>query len=139
MAQLDPASDDSDAIPIANGSSTEKRALSRIERRLTDEDLRHPGVQKMILDRLDVAEEQLAAQEALRDNYHEATKELAIAQSSLKRISALDTLQSTTLGVGCLILGFLPAAWGDWRMTVIAAASGIALVMGSFFAKRRNQ
>ncbi|MEW5697683.1 hypothetical protein [Pseudomonas synxantha] len=139
MSQLDQASDDSDAIPVKNESATEKRALSRIERRLDDEELKHPGVQKMILDRMDVAEEKNASLEKFRTDYYEAMQNLAVANSSLKRMESLDTVQSTMLGVGCLVLGFLTTAWGNWPLTVVVAVSGVGLVGGSVLSKRSNQ
>lgn len=138
MGQLDQASDDSDAIPIKNDGLTEKRALSSVERRLTDEDLKHPGVQKLILDRLDLAEEKITRLERYRSDYYETNTLLAVAESSLKRITSLDTMQSTMLGVGCLFLGYLPTAWGNWSITAIAAVGGGALVIGSYVSKRSN-
>ncbi|MGY3026190.1 hypothetical protein ACVWXR_004025 [Pseudomonas lurida] len=139
MNQLDQASDDSDAVPVRNESPSEKRALSKIERRLNDEELKHPGVQKMILDRLDVSEEKNKNLEKFRSDYYEVKSNLAVAESSLKRMASLDTVQSTMLGVGCLVLGYLPTAWGDWQLTSIVFASGAALVSGSYWSKRSNQ
>ncbi|NBB33096.1 hypothetical protein [Pseudomonas sp. BC115LW] len=139
MSQLDQASDEIDAIPVKNESATEKRALSRIERRLDDEDLKHPGVQKMILDRMDVAEEKNESLEKFRTDYYEVMQNLAVAKSSLKRMESLDTAQSTMLGVGCLVLGYVPTAWGNWPLTIIATVAGLGLVSGSFLSKRSNQ
>ncbi|WP_130927909.1 hypothetical protein [Pseudomonas sp. Sample_14] len=139
MGQIDQASDDSDAIPVRNESPVEKRALARVERRLNDDELKGPGVQKMILDRLDVAEEQILILEKFRSDYYEVKSSLAVAESSLKRMASLDTVQSTMLGVGCLVLGYLPTAWGNWPLTFIVVIGGTALVGGSFWSKRSNQ
>lgn len=139
MAEVDQVSDDSDAIPVRNESAVEKRALARVERRLSDEELKNPGVQKMILDRLDVAEEQIQMLEQFRSDYYDVKSRLAVSESSLKRMNSLDTTQSTMLGVGCLFLGYLPAAWGDWPLTIVGAVGGLALIGGSFWSKRSNQ
>ncbi|BAQ75130.1 putative uncharacterized protein [Pseudomonas sp. Os17] len=139
MGQVDQASDDSDAVEIKNEAPTEKRALARVERRLNDEELKHPGVQKMILDRLDVAEETILTLEKFRSDYYETKSDLAVSESALKRITSLDTLQSATLGVGCLILGYLPTAWGNWPLTFLAFFGGVVLVGGSVWSKRGNQ
>lgn len=93
----------------------------------------------MILDRLDVAEEQISHLEKFRSDFFESERKLAVAESSLKRLSSLDTVQSTMLGVGCLVLGYIPTAWGNWSLTAVVAVSGIALVVASFISKRSNQ
>lgn len=138
MAELDSASDDSDAIPVRNDGANEKRALSKVERILSDDEISHSGVQKMILDRLDMAEEKVVALERFREDYHEAMRELAVAKSTLERVASLDTMQSTMLGLGCLVLGFIPTAWGNWPLTVLAAVVGLGLISGSYSSKRKK-
>ncbi|MNG01535.1 hypothetical protein D3C84_845230 [compost metagenome] len=95
-------------------------------------------MQKLILDRLDLAEEKITKLEKYRTDYYETSTALAVAESSLKRIASLDTMQSTTLGIGCLFLGYVPTAWGNWPLTIISAFAGIAFVIASFISKRRN-
>lgn len=139
MAQVDQASDDSDAIELKDNAQTEKRALSRVERQLNDDELKHPGVQKMILDRLHVAEINISALERFRTAYYDVKSKLAVAESSSKRVASLDTLQSAALGVGCLILGYLPTAWGNWPLAFVVFFGGAGLVGGSVWSKWSNK
>ncbi|WP_339069612.1 hypothetical protein WIN67_17615 [Pseudomonas idahonensis] len=138
MAELDSASDDSDAILVKNEGANEKRALSRIERILSDDEMSHSGVQKMILDRLDVAEDKVVVLERVRDEFYDVKRELAVAKATIERVASLDTMQSTMLGVGCLILGYIPTAWGNVSLTILACVTGLGLVGGSYSSKRKK-
>jgi hypothetical protein len=131
--------DDSGAMPVAQQETPKRDALAGVERLLSIADMQHAGVQKMVLDRLDRAEAGVRELERYRDQYYVVKEQLAVTASNLERVLSLDVLQSTMLGVGCMTLGFLPTAWGNWKLTVIAAIAGIGLVAGSYFSKARKR
>ncbi|WP_321792786.1 hypothetical protein [Caballeronia sp. J97] len=132
------APDDSGATPIGNEEPTKRDALSGVDRVVQLADLNHPGVQKLVLDRLDRAEARVLELERYRQDYHDTREKLVVAESSLKRIMSLDVLQSTLLGVGCMAIGLLPTAWGNWGLFCIGGLGGLAMVVGSFVSKFRN-
>jgi hypothetical protein len=134
MASEDQVPDDSGATPVGGGH--EKQALSGIDRVVTTEDLAHPGVQKLILDRLDRAEATIRHLERYERDFHEVREKLVVAESSLRRLSSLDILQSVVLGVGCVMLGFIPSVWGRWGLVALVTTGGLALVGGCYFSKR---
>ncbi|MBD8900010.1 hypothetical protein [Rhodanobacter sp. DHG33] len=137
MSQME-VPDDSGAVRVEADTSA-KRALSGVELRLTSEELRQPGVQKLLIDRLYGAEQEIESLKRLRSDFH-STRELLIeAQSAQKRYTSLDALQSTLLGVGCLVLGFLPTVWGRWQEFALVLVAGLGLLGASVQSKRSNK
>lgn len=73
---------------IAEDAPKSRSALSRLKRELSDEELKEPGVQKMLLDSLFRAEEDNARLMSLRDKYHEADKQNCVLNEKMKRTTA---------------------------------------------------
>lgn len=130
--------DESGATPVPSRDSTNKDALSGVDRTLQLSDLKEVGVQKMVLDRLDRAEVRVRRAEMMELDYYDTREKLVEARSSLKRLQAQDGLQDAVLAVGSALLGFLPSAWGNWGLTFMVLLGSVVLVGGVLLSKRKN-
>jgi hypothetical protein len=116
-----------------------KHALSDINLKLKPNDLKQPGVQKLLIDRLYAVEAELKSMKLLREQYH-ATRELLItAQSNQTRYKSLDFMQSALLAAGFLVFGFLPYVWGKWAEFFLIAFAGLLLVGACLLSKWSNE
>jgi hypothetical protein len=138
MEQEDLVPDDAGAVPVAAEDAMTKDALAGVDRSLQLSDLKEIGVQKMVLDRLDKTEAQNRRLEKMRIEYYETREQLAVAESSLKRLNSLDVMQDAGLSVGSLLIGFLPSAWGNWGLTALVFLGGIVLIGAVVVSKKRN-
>lgn len=96
--------DDSN-VTIVNDATTKGKALSRLKRELSDEDLASPGAQKLLIDRLEKAEEDLLVLDRFRDNFHDVDKRLAVAQGKLYRNTSIEILSGGTIAIGGAAIG----------------------------------
>jgi hypothetical protein len=108
-------------------------ALRNIERELTPTDLNNnPAALKMVLDRLDKAEEDCGRLQGYEERFHEADKKAAVLQQKIDSLVGFDILHSMLLGVGGIMIGvgqgILNAtpwpAWVIMSLGVIAIGSG---------------
>jgi len=127
MADTEIPEEDS-ATPVADNTPQPKRkALSRIKRELTDEDLASPGVQKLLIDQIEKTEEQLNDLERYRDKFYQTDKDLAVSNGKLKRHGALEILSSGALAVGGAAVGYAPNAWASQPTGYMVLGIGIVL------------
>lgn len=133
--------DDSGAVTVMTVDSfgQKARALSAITRELSNDDLNHPGVHKLLIANLDAAEDRCEDLERFRDQYYNADRELAVAKSEMKRLRDNDLIRSGMLGVGSLMLGYVPNSGSNWGLGVILAVGGLILIGVSLYAKPREQ
>ncbi|HTV84379.1 MAG TPA: hypothetical protein VME63_03185 [Dyella sp.] len=130
--------DDSGAT-TSGVEATPKSALAGIDLKVTPNELKQPGVQKLLIDRLYKAETELESMKKFREKYHDTREQLIAAESAQKRYSSLDSMQSSLLGVGCLVLGFLPYAWEHWAEFILIAIAGFSLLGACLLSKRSNK
>ncbi len=91
-------------LPTQEGStiapSSKRQVFRNIRRQLTDEDLASPGVQKLILDELELAEADCEFLESYVERYHDADKRAAILEEKLKTHSSIEIFFGVGVGIG---------------------------------------
>ena len=115
--------------------SGRRQAFKDIRRQLTEADLSTPGVQKMLLEDLQLAEDKCDILEGYVERFHEADKRAAVLEEKLITQNALEILFAVGLGVGCGIIGVTPLFWDATSKGPIALAIGVLLVGGATGAR----
>jgi hypothetical protein len=110
-------------------------ALSRLTRELSDDDLKSPGVQKLLLELLAEAEKEVAALKSFRANYHEADKRNGVLEEKLKKHTALEIASIAMLAVGGGIMGLAPKMWSQQPAGWVLLITGAVLVIGGIATK----
>ena len=85
------------------------RPFRDLSRKLSPEELRGTGTQKMILDLLDQLQDENEELKEFKERFHERDKEVAVLLERLKKSKAQDIVIGATLAGGSLILGHLPS------------------------------
>lgn len=129
-----------DGNPDAEGiTKADPHAFSRLERRLTPEELASSGVHKMLL--LDWDTNQALKKEfgALTTKYHEVKEGLAVMTAERKPKSALQFSQDMMLALGGVMAGYAPSigkAGAPWTTdAVIAFWLGIGFIIAAGITK----
>lgn len=139
MEETDALPDEAGSIPVVTSDEppSKRRALSIVKRELSDDDLNHPGVQKLLIDELEKAESYCSGLERFRDKFYAADRDLAVAKADIERLTSHDILRSGVLGVGSLMLGYLPSSFGNWGLTALLSVGGVVLIGVSLHTKPR--
>jgi hypothetical protein len=123
--------DDSGAQPSGEPLPKSRKALSRLQRELSHEDLATPGVQKMLIEELERAEDELSDAKFFRDKFHLADKDLAVTKEKLKGWTAMEIISTASIAVGAAAFAYAPEAaktpYGGW---VVAAGAFILTIIG---------
>lgn len=137
MAEIETVPDEHSAIPIAEDavSHPKLKALSRIKRDLTDDELQSSGVQKLLVDKYEESQELVAELRGYRDAFATADKGLAVANQRLHRHKAFEILSGSGLVVGAAMIGYAPNAWASQPTGWMILAFGIVLTIGGGTAK----
>ncbi|MBD9479853.1 hypothetical protein [Pseudoxanthomonas sp. PXM02] len=139
MTQEDQAPDDVGAQPVDAAEKPKKDALSSLDLEVKLTDLKHLGVQKLVLDRLNKAESRIRVLEETAVGFNDLRVKHAKEEARVDHLLEADLLQSVMLAFGSLIVGFLPALWGNELYASLAVILGGALVLGSVSSKRRSR
>lgn len=135
MADKETQPDEAGAEPVLQREPKVRRALASVKRELTDEELASPGVQKLLLDMLQRAEEENAALKPFRDKYYEADKQKGILEEKLKLHVAFEVISTAGIAVGAAAIVFAPFAWAHEPDGAIALGFGIVCTIGGIVAK----
>lgn len=127
--------DDSGAKPVSSQEPKTRRALSRLKRELTDEELNSSGVPKLLLDSLERAEEENAELKSFRDKYYESDKQKAILGEKLKTRVALEIVSTGCVAVGAAAIVYAPVGWEHQPNGEIALGFGIVMTIVGIVAK----
>jgi serine phosphatase RsbU (regulator of sigma subunit) len=111
------------------------RALSRLKRELTDEELATPGVTKMLLEELERRRDENSELQSFRDRFYNADKELSIANEKLKNNFSGEIISTACLAVGAAALVYAPVVWDEQPSGWIALIFGAVLTLGGIAAK----
>jgi VIT1/CCC1 family predicted Fe2+/Mn2+ transporter len=83
-------------------------ALQNLRRQLTDEELATPGVQKLLLDMVEVAETEKESIKEYVQKYNEADKKASILAEKLNKDRKIDVFFGVGIGLGGVIIGLSP-------------------------------
>lgn len=86
--------------------SLKEKPLSRVNRVLTEEDLKSAGVRKMLLGQLDEYDQCKCDLVEVRNDFHRKDKECAVLTEKIKGIITFDWLYSALLTFGSILIGF---------------------------------
>jgi len=135
MASNEVQPDEVGAEPVSISEPKVRRALASLKRELTDEELASPGVQKLLLDLLQRAEEENVALKRFRDKYYESDKQKGILEEKLKRRVALEVISTAGVAVGAAAIVYAPVAWAHEPGGAILLGFGLILTIGGVAAK----
>lgn len=82
-----------------------EKPLSRVNRVLSEEDLKSAGVRKMLLGQLDEYEQCKIDLNEVRNNFHSKDKESAVLKEKIRNLTAFDWLYSALLTIGSILIG----------------------------------
>jgi len=135
MQQDERADEEPEEEGVASETPKGRRSFARMRRELTDEELKSPGVQKILLDETERLESDCAALRLYVDRFYAADKERAILAEKLKPQTATDIFSGGALAVGSAMVGYAPGAWGHGSVGWLALVFGGLLVVSSVIAK----
>lgn len=128
---------DSFSIPVS--------PYSNIQRSITEEDLKSPAVQRILLSEVDKLEsktysletslkESILTNNSLREMFHSVDKEKSILEEKLKTNKAQEVLYSFCLTSGSIIIGLAKTVW-EQGLGGIFLALGLFLIVGGLVTK----
>src|SRR5436189_6276378 len=88
----------------ATAATSHRQAFRDLRRQLSDEDLKSPGVQKLLLDELERSEAQCEVLAGYVERFHAADKRAAILEERSRTSIALEVIFGVGVGVGCAIM-----------------------------------
>lgn len=134
--EQDALTDEAGATLVASTQTGKARkALSTLKRELSDEDLSSAGVQKMLLGELDKLEDEKLELAGYREQYHQVTLQLAIANSKVKISVAADTIFGGMMTLGALIAGYAASVWDKPPTGYLCLVAGGAAIGIGILAK----
>lgn len=112
-----------------------RKAFSKLATELSDEDLKSPGVQKMLLAEISRLESAALYSEEFKGKYHEADKECAVLKEKEKTLIFSEILYSVSLTLGAALLGVAPSVTSANYSPMVVGIIGTLLVIGAIVAK----
>jgi hypothetical protein len=106
-----------------------------IRRQLSEDELRQPGVQKLLIEDLERAETECDMLRVYVERYHERDKEVARLAEKLKTNIALEVITDVGLAGGGAIVSLAPWFWKSTARVVATLGVGFLFLIGSTIAK----
>jgi hypothetical protein len=110
--------DEIGAKPVEAPLPKSRKALARVQRELSQEDLASPGVQKMLIEELDRAEEENIELKVFQEKFHSADKDLAVSKQKIKGWTAMEIVSTGCIAAGAAAFAYAPEAaktqYGGW-------------------------
>ncbi len=122
---------DTDPLEVKQNS----KPLSGLNRQLTEDDLKSPGVRKLLLGQLDEYENCKNKLEKTIMNFHSKDKETAVLTERLKSFVSFDWIYTSLLTVGSILIGYY-ASQPDKGLILLIL--GIVSVIIAFIFKYRE-
>lgn len=131
------------AVPIDDvagakqiGGVQKEKPLSRVNRVLSEEDLKSAGVRKMLLGQLDEYEQCKNELNSVRNDFHSKDKESAVLKEKIRNLTAFDWLYSALLTVGSILIGCYTSNTEQGKILLILGV--ISLVFSLFIRIYRS-
>lgn len=123
--------------PGSSLSSSNIRALAKLQLELTEKELDSPGARKLIIDMLDRLERENTVLKAKVESYLEVEKKAAILNAAVKSLSQQNLLKASVNSIGGIILG---ASFSLTQVThqIVAATLGLILIAISIALREKK-
>ncbi|HUW61910.1 MAG TPA: hypothetical protein VMZ06_12995, partial [Candidatus Bathyarchaeia archaeon] len=129
------ASDAESSRPPSDGgvpASGRRAAFRDVKRQLSDEELKSSGVQRLLLDMLEQADEALGSLQPYVERFHAADKSVAVMTERLRRNTTLEVFFGVGVGLGGAIIGLAPFFWTQSpQYGQVTAIIGFLLAVGA--------
>ena len=119
----------------ASAPSGKRQALRDLRRQLSDEDLKSPGAQKLLLDELERSDADCELLKGYVSRFHEADKRAAVLEGQLRIDKAVEVAFGVGVGIGGTIIGLAPGLWTTPPYGPLAVAVGLVLMLGAIVAR----
>lgn len=113
-----------------------RRSFLSIKRELTDDELKSPAVQKLLIDDLERLEGERGELVDYRERFYQADKRAAVLEERLKRSLSFEIISSACLVIGALLMGAVSSFWDKQPAGWICVLAGSALIIAGIWAKR---
>ena len=113
-----------------------RRAYSNVRRELTEEEMSHPAVHRLIISDIDECEDMIAELEQYRSNFHSSDRAKAVLEERLEKKTSLEILHDVSLGVGFFFCGLAPSVWDKQPYGTLSVAGGLLLIICGIVAKK---
>lgn len=130
-----PQPDERGALPVDAPLLKSRKALARVPRELAPEDLANPGVQKMLIEELERAEEETTELKGFREKFYGADKDLAVTKQKLTGWSAMEMISTACIASGAAAFAYAPEAANTAHGGWVAVAFGVVLTAIGIIAK----
>ena len=121
-----------------DGNKLSKGAFSKINRELTEEDLKSPGTQRLILNELDKYEQCKVELDFYREQYYERSSDCKVYEEKLKSNTTNEVASGFLLAFGPSLITLTPSIVdknGEWYyLSTIVLIIGIILLAGGIIA-----
>lgn len=122
-----PVNDVSEAKQV-EGAQFEK-PFSRLNRVLTEEELKSPGVRKLLIGQLDEYDQCKSDLADYRNKYHAKDKEAAILTEKIAGFITFEWLYSLLLSVGAILIGYYASQPDQGILLLIIGATSLILAV----------
>jgi len=113
-----------------------RKSFSKIGIELSEDDLKNPGVQKLLLAEISNLEQEVFKLESFKDQFHEVDKSREVLKEKQKTFLFAEILYSVSLTVGSLLIGLTPSLKSaDGSNSYITLGVGVALIIGAVLSK----
>ena len=127
-----------DSLPAdtsQKGVNQESKPLSGLNRQLTEDDLKSPGVRKLLLGQLDEYETCKNKLSETMEIFHIKDKETAVLSEKLKSYVCFDWIYTCLLSVGSILVGYYAS---QPSQGLILLGLGIGSLLFAFYLKYKN-
>ncbi|MCH2451068.1 MAG: hypothetical protein MK198_13100 [Gracilimonas sp.] len=130
-----------DLEPSESSTETKKaspkgrRSLSNVKRELTEEELKSPAAQKLLVEELERVERERNELLDYRDNFYSVDKELSILQEKLNKNISIEVISSSCLAIGAAAIGLAPSIWEHEPVGWYLVVFGGVLIIAGIVAK----
>lgn len=109
-----------------------RAAFRDVRRQLTEEELKSPGVHKLLLEMLQEVDDEREELRSYVSLYHESDKRAAVLSEKVITQTAIEVLFGVGVGLGGAVLGLAPFYWAiKPEYGVITAIVGLGLIVGA--------
>lgn len=108
--------------------------FSKLKRELSEEDLKSPAVQRLLLAEIDKLEYKSSDYDNLYDNFHSVDKECSILKEKIKTSKSTEVLYGFALTIGSIVIGLASLVWEDGYGWINITVGGL-LILGGLISK----